>query len=99
VQDYKKITAWKASFDFIPKLYKVTQSFPENEKYGLVSQVRRAAVSVSSNIAEGAGRGSNADFVRFLDIAIGSAFEVECQFVCTEKRCSQRHSNRFGFRG
>ncbi|MGE4286485.1 MAG: four helix bundle protein [Phycisphaerae bacterium] len=71
--------------DFIPKLYKVTESFPESGKYGLLSQLRRATVSVSSNIAEGAGRGSNADFARFLDIAIGSTFEVECQLLVAKE--------------
>ena len=59
----------------------MTESFPSTEMYGLASQMRRAVVSISSNIAEGAGRETNKDFCRFLDIAIGSAFEVETQVV------------------
>ncbi len=62
-------------------VYKLTASFPHEERYGLTSQIRRSAVSVPSNIAEGCGRGSDADFARFLQIAMGSASELEYQVL------------------
>ena len=62
-------------------IYKLTASFPHEERYGLTSQMRRSAVSVPSNIAEGCGRGSDADFARFLQIAMGSASELEYQVL------------------
>lgn len=67
------------------KTYSLTGGFPAEEKFGLVSQLNRAAVSISSNIAEGASRSTNKDFRRFLEIAIGSAFEVESQLLLATK--------------
>jgi len=66
--------------DLVQRIYEVTASFPDSERFGLVSQMRRAAVSVSSNIAEGAARQSDADFLRFLHIALGSCSELDTQF-------------------
>lgn len=66
-------------------IYKLTVGFPREELYGLTSQIRRAAVSVISNIAEGHGRGSNAQLVHFLSIARGSAFEVEAQLLLAKE--------------
>lgn len=63
------------------QVYTVTKQFPTEEKFGLTSQIQRAVVSIASNIAEGAGRGSDKDFVHFLTIALGSAFEVETQLL------------------
>jgi len=67
------------------KTYGLTRRFPAEEKFGLVSQLNRAAVSISSNIAEGASRSTNKDFRRFLEIAIGSAFELESQIILASK--------------
>ena len=66
---------------FTINLYKISSTFPSEEKFGLTNQIRRASVSIESNLAEGAGRHSNKDFSRFLDIAQGSAFEVKCQIL------------------
>ncbi|MCK9336948.1 MAG: four helix bundle protein [Arcobacteraceae bacterium] len=78
---YKKLVVWNKSMDLVEKIYKV--SLPDEEKFGLVSQLRRSAVSVPSNIAEGNGRNSDKDFCRFLNIAIGSLFEMQTQIeIC-----------------
>lgn len=74
---HKNLEAWKFSMLLAEQVYKATAFFPKEELYGLVSQMRRAAVSVPSNIAEGAGRQTDKDFRNFLFIALGSAFEVE----------------------
>lgn len=66
---------------FCKSIYEITANFPDNEKFGLVSQLRRASISIASNIAEGASRRSNKDFFRSLEIAIGSAFEIETQLL------------------
>lgn len=63
----------------VSEIYKVSKEFPENERYGITNQMRRAAVSIASNIAEGASRSSEKDFKRFIEISIGSAFELETQ--------------------
>ena len=67
------------------QVYTVTKHFPTEEKFGLTSQVQRAAISIASNIAEGAGRGTSKDFVHFLTIALGSAFEVETQLLLAKE--------------
>ena len=81
VRDYKNIFVWQKSYSLVLEIYKITQSFPKHELYGLTSQIRRAAVSIPSNIAEGASRSSEVDFARFLEISLGSAFEMECQLL------------------
>jgi four helix bundle protein len=77
MQDFKKLQVWEKSHDLTLKIYGVTSQFPREEVYGLTSQVRRACASVPTNIAEGCGRESPADFARFLQIAMGSASETE----------------------
>ena len=67
------------------QVYVVTKYFPADERFGLTSQIQRAAVSIASNIAEGSGRGTNKDFVHFLSIALGSAFEVETQMILSRE--------------
>jgi four helix bundle protein len=79
VQDYKDLFAWQEAMDLVVAVYRVTAAFPTDERFGLTSQLRRAAVSIPSNIAEGQGRGPTQDFVRFLHIARGSVQEVGTQ--------------------
>ncbi|WDT75296.1 MAG: four helix bundle protein [Candidatus Manganitrophus sp.] len=76
---HKKLDAWKLSVDLVTHLYKVTASFPKDEQYGLTNQIRRAAVSIPSNIAEGAARQTKKEFVNYLHIAQGSLSELDTQ--------------------
>ena len=77
MRDYRKIRAWEASDRLTLKVYEATKRFPKDEMYGLTSQMRRAAVSVPANIAEGSGRASNKEYLQYLYIARSSAREVE----------------------
>lgn len=79
--DHKELDVWKKSMDLVEIIYKLSNSFPDAEKFGLISQIRRAAVSVPSNIAEGAGRKSNKEFIQFIHIALGSLSELETQYL------------------
>jgi four helix bundle protein len=81
VKNYKDLIAWQRAMDLVEKVYLLTQRFPKEELYGLTSQIRRAVVSIPSNIAEGEGRNSSNEFVRFLSIAYGSLREVETQLL------------------
>jgi four helix bundle protein len=72
---------WEKAHDMVLRIYQVSASFPKEERYGLVDQLRRAAVSVPANIAEGCGRGTDADFARFLQIVMGSASELEYELL------------------
>lgn len=78
---FKDLEIWKQSRILCSEIYSITLSFPEQEKFGLTNQLRRASVSIPSNIAEGSSRNSNKDFCRFLDMALGSAYEVETQLL------------------
>jgi four helix bundle protein len=78
---YKNLEIWKDAIKLAKAVHALTESLPKEETYGLKSQLRRAAVSVASNIAEGAGRNTNGEFNQFLGIAIGSAFEVDTQLT------------------
>lgn len=77
MRDFRKLKVWEKSHRLTLVVYKLSGSFPASERYGLTSQLRRASVSVSANIAEGCGRDTKVEFARFLDIAMGSASEVE----------------------
>ena len=79
IESYRELRVWQAGVELVSSVYCLTESFPESEKYGLVSQMRRCAVSIPSNIAEGFGRGSKPDYIRFLKIARGSVYEFETQ--------------------
>lgn len=85
MKSFKDLEVWKLSIDFVEDVYKLTGAFPENEKFGLVSQMRRAAVSISSNIAEGQGRKNSKEFIQFLYIAKGSLAEIETQLIICER--------------
>jgi four helix bundle protein len=78
---FKDLEIWKQSRVFCKEIYVMTAQFPEIEKFGLTNQLRRASVSIPSNIAEGASRKSNKDFSRFLEIALGSCYEIETQLL------------------
>jgi len=77
MKPHKNLEAWKLSFEFVKEVYKVTALFPSEEKFGLVSQLRRAAVSVPTNVAEGAARKSKKEFIQFLYVAEGSISELD----------------------
>ena len=79
MHNFKELIVWQKSRKLVKDVYNLTQKFPSDEKFGLTQQIRRASVSIPSNIAEGSGRGTNNDFLRFMDIANGSAFELETQ--------------------
>ena len=93
MHDYKNLKFWQRAMDMAQMVFELTKDFPQEERYGLTSQLRRAAVSVPSNIAEGAGRGTNADFKRFLDIANASLNEVETQLLLAERFCLTKKEN------
>ncbi len=83
---FERLDTWQKSIDFADLVYRITRAFPDDERFGLTSQMRRAAVSVSSNIAEGSARFSKADFARFLEIATGSLFEVVSQSFVSRRQ-------------
>jgi four helix bundle protein len=77
--NFEKLGVWQEAIQFANAVYKITKKFPEHERFGLTNQMRRATVSISSNIAEGSSRASRTDFARFIEIATGSLFEVVSQ--------------------
>ena len=79
IKSYRDLIIWQKSITLVKLIYLVTQGFPSTEQYGLTNQLRRSAVSIPSNIAEGYGRNSTNDYKRFLQIAIGSLYELETQ--------------------
>ena len=81
MRDFRKYTIWQDAIKVANQIYSLTATFPASELYGLSNQLQRAAVSISSNIAEGASRTSPVEYAHFLEIAIGSAFEVETQLT------------------
>jgi four helix bundle protein len=85
MRDFRNLAVWQKSVEFAKEIYRITEQFPGKERYGLCSQLQRAAVSIPSSIAEGSSRRTSIDFARFLDIAIGSAFEVETQLIISNQ--------------
>ena len=82
---FKELKVWQLGMKIVKEVYKISTLIPEKEKYGLISQITRAAVSIPSNIAEGSSRISDKDYKRFLEIALGSAFELETQVIILEE--------------
>ncbi len=85
MHNFRKLNVWQSAIDLTTEIYLVTKSFPSDEKFGLTSQMRRSAVSVPSNIAEGAGRNSTKEFGHFLGICMGSSCELETQLIISNK--------------
>ena len=85
VQSYRELFAWQKAMDFTTEVYRVTRRFPKEELYGVTSQLRRAAISVPSNIAEGQGRQTTGEFRQFLGHARGSLLETETQILLSER--------------
>jgi four helix bundle protein len=84
--NFEKLDVWQKAIDFADLVYKLTRQFPDDERFGLTNQLRRAAVSISSNIAEGSSRSSKSDFARFVEIATGSVFEVVSQAFIAQRQ-------------
>jgi len=81
MNNYRNLLIWQKSVDLVTRIYSVTNTFPKEEAYGLTSQVRRCAVSIPSNIAEGSGRNSKKEFLNFLSISHGSSYELDTQLT------------------
>ena len=90
VRHYRELIVWQKAMDLVMRVYEATECFPQRELFGLTNQLRRAAVSIPSNIAEGQGRNTTADFLRFLSIARGSLQELETQILIASRL---RYSN------
>ena len=84
--NFEKLEVWQKAIDFADAVYRITRSYPSDERFGLTNQMRRAAVSISSNLAEGSSRSSNADYARFVEIATGSVFEVVSQCFISKRQ-------------
>lgn len=85
VKTLKDLDAWKKALDFAESIYTLTARFPKEEQFGLISQLRRSAVSVPSNIAEGAARSTRKEFIQFLHVALGSLAEAETQLILARR--------------
>ena len=85
IKTYRDLIVWQKSMSLVTEIYKVTKSFPKDETYSLISQMRRCAISIPSNIAEGYGRKSTNDYIRFLNITMGSLYELQTQLEISLK--------------
>lgn len=91
MRNYKKLNVWSNSLNLCSEIYSIAKILPDNERYGLYSQVTRSAVSIPSNIAEGCAKSSVKDLVRFLEIALGSSFELETQLIIIKENFIQNN--------
>jgi len=82
---FKDLEVWKVSIEMVGDVYEITSCFPKHEMFGIINQIRRSAVSIPSNIAEGAGKGTNKDFKKYVAIASGSCNELETQLIISNK--------------
>lgn len=82
---YKELLVWQKAIDLAVEVYQITEKLPKEERYGLISQINRSAVSIPSNIAEGAGRNTNKEFNNFLGIAQGSSFELDTHLIISNR--------------
>lgn len=85
MHNFKDLKVWQKSIDLTSEIYEMLSGFPSDEKFGLISQIKRASVSIPSNIAEGAGRSSGKEFKYFLSISLGSSFEIETKFIIANR--------------
>jgi len=85
MHNFRNLVIWKKAINLVEDIYRLTLKFPDNEKYGLTSQIRRSAVSIPSNVAEGAGRNTDGEFKNFLGIASGSSNELFSQLILSHK--------------
>lgn len=85
MKSHKDLEVWKRSVELVKTIYEITKSFPKEELYGLTNQMRRSAISIPSNIAEGAARNHNKEFIQFLYITLGSIAELETQIIISKK--------------
>ncbi len=86
MRDFRKLDVYNRSIEFVDSIYQLSDNWPDKERFGLISQITRAAVSIPSNISEGSARRTKNDFARFIEIALGSAFEVETQIIISRNR-------------
>ena len=85
MSDHRKLDVWKLSIELVVEIYEITKKFPKEEIYGLTSQIRRCAISIPSNIAEGSARQSDRELIQFLYMALGSLSELETQLIIAKK--------------
>ncbi len=85
IKTHKDLLVWKKSIDLVEQIYTFTKQFPKEELYGITNQMRRYAVSIPANIAEGSGRKNKAEFIQFLHIALGSASELETHLIISQR--------------
>ena len=83
--NFRKLEIWKLSMDLVKKVYSSASNLPDSEKFGLINQMQRCAISIPSNIAEGSGRNSDKEFAHFLRIAISSSYELETQLILSNE--------------
>ena len=94
IKNYRDLIVWQKAMKLVTDIYLITQDFPQTEDYGLTIQIRRSAVSIPSNIAEGTARNSRKDYIRFLHVALGSLFELQTQLEISEN-LSFQETNQF----
>jgi four helix bundle protein len=85
MRNFKKYLVWQKGMSLAKEVYKISKAMPSEEKFGLCTQITRAAISIPSNLAEGCGRGSDKEFRRFVEIALGSAYELETQLLLIQE--------------